>query len=205
LVGVPIITGAVGLTVQLYATLLDTVLPQLSVAVIVKTFVSRQPLVVSTLVALNGTLPQLLLALIPLSTLARLEEFPVAQVEMSGNQWVTQYRGQILPLIRLNVVLEERRNKLRALQAPPAADSGPIQVLVLNHDGKSFGLVVERILDIVEDRADVKSAATRASVLYSVVIGDRVTELLDIPAILRSAEGNAARPGLATRSAEFVN
>ncbi len=142
---------------------------------------------------------------IPLSTLARLEEFPVAQVEMSGNQWVTQYRGQILPLIRLNVVLEERRNKLRALQAPPAADSGPIQVLVLNHDGKTFGLVVERILDIVEDRADVKSAATRASVLYSVVIGDRVTELLDIPAILRSAEGNAARPGLATRSAEFVN
>ena len=142
---------------------------------------------------------------IPLSTLARLEEFPVAQVEMSGKQWVTQYRAQILPLIRLNVVLEERRNKLRALQAPPAADWGPIQVLVLNHDGKSFGLVVERILDIVEGRADVKSAATRASVLYSVVIGDRVTELLDIPAILRSAEGNAARPGLATRSEEFVN
>jgi two-component system chemotaxis sensor kinase CheA len=38
---------------------------------------------------------------IPLSTLARLEEFPVAQVEMSGKQWVTQYRGQILPLIHL--------------------------------------------------------------------------------------------------------
>ena len=61
---------------------------------------------------------------IPLSTLARLEEFPVSQVEMSGSQWVTQYRGQILPLVRLNVVLEERRNRLRALQAPPAADSG---------------------------------------------------------------------------------
>ncbi len=142
---------------------------------------------------------------IPLSTLARLEEFPVAQVEMSGSQWVTQYRGQILPLVRLNVVLEERRNKLRALQAPPALDSGPIQVLVLNHDGRSFGLVVERILDIVEDRAEVKSAATRASVLYSVVIGDRVTELLDIPAILRSADVNPAQPGLATRSAEVAN
>lgn len=142
---------------------------------------------------------------IPLSTLARLEEFPVSQVEMSGRQWVTQYRGQILPLIRLNVVLEERRNRLRALQAPPALDSGPIQVLVLNHDGRSFGLVVERILDIVEDRADVRSAATRAAVLYSVVIGDRVTELLDIPAILRSADVSAARPGLAMRSAEVAN
>jgi len=142
---------------------------------------------------------------IPLSTLARLEEFPVAQVEMSGSQWVTQYRGQILPLIRLNVVLEERRNKLRTLQAPPAPDSGPIQVLVLNHDGKSFGLVVERIVDIVEDKADVKSAATRAAVLYSVVIGDRVTELLDIPAVLRSADVSAAQPGPAMKSAEVAN
>ena len=148
---------------------------------------------------------------IPLSTLARLEEFPVAQVEMSGRQWVTQYRGQILPLIRLNVVLQEqeqkedRRNKLRTMQAPPPADSGPIQVLVLNHDGRSFGLVVERILDIVEDQADVKSAATRASVLYSVVIGDRVTELLDIPAILRSADLNAARHDRAIKSAEAAH
>jgi two-component system chemotaxis sensor kinase CheA len=141
---------------------------------------------------------------IPLSTLARLEEFPVAQVEMSGSQWVTQYRGQILPLIRLNVVMEERRNKLRALQAPPVADSAPIQVLVLHHDGRSFGLVVERILDIVEDRADVRSASTRASVLYSVLIGDRVTELLDIPAVLRSADLNATQPGLA-RAAEVRN
>ncbi len=129
---------------------------------------------------------------IPLSTLARLEEFPVAQVEMSGSQWVTQYRGQILPLIRLDVALHnqdsDQNSPIRALQAPPSRDSGPIQVLVLNHDGRSFGLVVERILDIVEDRADVRSAANRAAVLYSVVIGNRVTELLDIPAILRSAD-----------------
>ena len=141
---------------------------------------------------------------IPLSTLARLEEFPVAQVEMSGRQWVTQYRGQILPLVRLNVVLEERRYKLQALQAPPTLDSSAIQVLVLRHDLRSFGLVVERILDIVEDRADVRSAATRACVLYSVLIGDRVTELLDIPAILRNADGKAAL-GPPQRSAEVAN
>ena len=142
---------------------------------------------------------------ITLSTLARLEEFPVAQVEMSGTQWVTQYRGQILPLIRLNLVMEERRNRLRAPQALPARDSAPIQVLVLNHDGRSFGLVVDRILDIIEDRADIRSAATRSSVLYSVVIAERVTELLDIPAILRSADLNAIHPGPAMKSAEASN
>jgi two-component system chemotaxis sensor kinase CheA len=142
---------------------------------------------------------------IPLSTLARLEEFPVAQVEMSGSQWVTQYRGQILPLVRLSVVMEERRNKLRTLHAPPTQDSGPIQVLVMNHEGRSFGLVVERILDIVEDKADVKSAASRASVLYSVVIGDRVTELLDIPAILRNVDAGAVASGPAMKTAEVAN
>jgi len=47
---------------------------------------------------------------------------------------------------------------------------------------------VDKIIDIVEDSAEVKSAATRAGVLHSVVIGERVTELLDIPAILRASE-----------------
>jgi two-component system chemotaxis sensor kinase CheA len=142
---------------------------------------------------------------IPLSSLARLEEFPVTQVEMSGSQWVTQYRGQILPLIRLNVVMEERRNRLRALQVPPAADSGPIQVLVLQQEGRLFGLVVDQILDIVEDRADVQSAATRPNVLYSVVIGERITELLDIPAILRGADLGAVRPVPLAKTAEVAN
>jgi two-component system chemotaxis sensor kinase CheA len=142
---------------------------------------------------------------IPLSTLARLEEFPVAQVEMSGTQWVTQYRGQILPLVRLDVVMEERRHKLQALQTLPTADSGPIQVLVLNHEERSCGVVVDRILDIVEDRADVRSAATRKSVLYSVLIGDRVTELLDIPAILCSADVYAARSGQSAKAAEAAH
>ncbi len=142
---------------------------------------------------------------IPLSALARLEEFPVTQVEMSGSQWVTQYRGQILPLVRLNVVLEERRSKLRALQGPPAPDAGPIQVLVLNHEERWFGLVVEEILDIVEDRAEVRSAATRAAVLYSVVINERVTELLDIPAILQSLESNAAYASTATSAVEVAS
>ncbi|MGB8733237.1 MAG: chemotaxis protein CheW [Candidatus Sulfotelmatobacter sp.] len=142
---------------------------------------------------------------IPLSILARLEEFPVSQVEMSGTQWVTQYRGQILPLVRLAVVLEERRHRLRALQSPPAPDSGPIQVLVLNHEGRTFGLVVERILDIVEACADVRSKATRAAVLYSVVIGERVTELLDIPAILQIAGVNTMPSDQATKAAGVAN
>ncbi len=122
---------------------------------------------------------------LPLAILARLEEFPASQVEKSGNEWVIQYRGKILPLLRLARVLEERRVRVRQALSMADADSGPLQVLVCNDEGETIGIVVDRILDIVEDRADVKSPATRAGVLYSVVINERVTELLDIPAIKR--------------------
>ena len=117
-----------------------------------------------------------------LDSLARLEEFPASQIEKSGSQWVAQYRGQILPLVRVNIALEERREKLRQMKIQPFPDSDTVQVLVLNHEGRAFGLVVDKIIDIVEDSAEVKSAAIRAGVLHSVVISERVTELLDIPA-----------------------
>ena len=140
---------------------------------------------------------------IPLSSVARLEEFPISQIEMSGKEWVTQYRGQILPLVRLSAVMEERRHRLRTLPALPAADVVAVPVLVLNHDGRLFGLVVERILDIVEDRADVKSKAMRPLVLYSTVIANRVTELLDIPGTLLAA--GVSTPQIArSRSLEGV-
>jgi len=74
------------------------------------------------------------------------------------------------------------------MKIQPFPDSDTVQVLVLTHEGRSFGLVVDKIIDIVEDSAEVKSAATRAGVLHSIVISERVTELLDIPAILRVSE-----------------
>ena len=131
---------------------------------------------------------------LPLATLVRLEEFPISQVEESGNEWVVQYRGQILPLIRLDRVLEERRLRVRLAQGMAEPNGGPLQVLVCNDEGQTLGLVVERILDIVEDRADVKTPASRAGVQYAVVINDRVTELLDIPAIKRMSREIRSAP-----------
>jgi two-component system chemotaxis sensor kinase CheA len=77
----------------------------------------------------------------------------------------------------------------------------PLQVLVCNDEGRTIGIVVERILDIVEDRAEVKSPATREGILCAVVINDRVTELIDIPVIQRIAEANRT---LSTQHAEAV-
>jgi two-component system, chemotaxis family, sensor kinase CheA len=134
---------------------------------------------------------------LPLSIVARLEEFRASDVEKSGGEWVIQYRGKILPLLRLDVVLEERRTRLR--HGRKTVEPDLLQVLVCNDEGRTIGIVVERILDIVEDRAEVKSPATREGILCAVVINDRVTELIDIPVIQRIAEANRT---LSTEHAE---
>jgi two-component system, chemotaxis family, sensor kinase CheA len=119
---------------------------------------------------------------LPLDALARLEEIPLSRIELSGERSVVQYRGQILPLIRVGQVLPSTTQSFEA-ETPASATSVP--VLVLNHDGRNFGLVVDRIVDIVEQATSVRAPATREGVLCSTVIGERVTELLDVPAIWR--------------------
>jgi two-component system chemotaxis sensor kinase CheA len=125
---------------------------------------------------------------LPLSMVARLEEFPAAGVEKSGEEWVVQYRGKILPLLRLDVVLEERRDRVR--HARKTIEPDPLQVLVCNDEGRTLGIVVDRILDIVEGRTEMKSPATREGILYAVVINERITELIDVPALQKIAESN---------------
>jgi two-component system, chemotaxis family, sensor kinase CheA len=132
---------------------------------------------------------------VPLDLLARLENIPGDQVERSGNQRVTQYRGQILPLIRVSHALEERRQRSPGEDALTLPTTDMLQVLVLENESQSFGLIVNQILDIVECALEPQSAATRAGVLHCSVISDRVTELLDVAAVLRT--GEAFEPALA--------
>ena len=124
---------------------------------------------------------------IPLDTLARLEELPASQVEKTGTRWVAQYRGEILPLVNLGYALLERRTRRRSKEFEEIAKAERYQVLVCNHDGHRAGLVVERIVDIVEDSAEVQYPASREGVLYSAVIQGRVTEMIDVPAVLQAA------------------
>jgi two-component system chemotaxis sensor kinase CheA len=138
---------------------------------------------------------------VPLDTLARLEELPASQVEKTGTRWVAQYRGQILPLINLAYALQERRTRRRSKEFEAAVKVERYQVLVCNHEGHRAGLVVERIVDIVEDSAEVQYPASREGVLYSAVIQGRVTEMIDVPAILQTAH---LEPELRPEHAEVI-
>jgi two-component system chemotaxis sensor kinase CheA len=140
---------------------------------------------------------------VPLEGVSRLEEIPRASVERVGDRAVAQYRGGILPLTRLIDLLEPAspgaggdpsgfaRGPWDAARAPEGG--GPLQVVV--HEGQSgpVGLVVDEILEIVEESLALEAAHGRAGVRGTAVIRGRVTDLIDVPALLASAEGAGAR------------
>ncbi len=115
---------------------------------------------------------------LPLSLIARLEEFPESSVERAGRQEVVQYRGRIMPLIRLSDVVD-------GASQPGGRD--PIQVVVYPHQGQSVGLVVDNILDIVEESLTLHRGAAGGLVLGSAVIQGKVTDLLDVPAVIEAS------------------
>ncbi len=117
---------------------------------------------------------------VPLSLVARLEEFPQSSIECAGGRRVVQYRNSILPLVSLSAVLESG-----CAEGDRPAD--PAQVIVFNDDGRSVGLVVDQILDVAEDAVTVRQKTARKGLLGSAVVGKRVADFLDLNYVLRAA------------------
>ena len=63
-----------------------------------------------------------------------------------------------------------------------------IHTIVFTENGRSAGLVVSRIEDIVHESAAIQRGTPRRGVLGSVVIGRHVTDLLDVREIIRSED-----------------
>ena len=123
---------------------------------------------------------------IPLSRVARLEEFSVEDVEWTGDSAVTQYRGSILRLLDVATLLSGSR------VAPPllarVEGGAPIHAVVVVHGDKTIGVVVEDILDIVQQSATLERAGAREGVQGTMILQELVTELLDVDALLRRHE-----------------
>ncbi len=115
---------------------------------------------------------------IPLDTVTRLEQVRAESVERVGNREVVQYRGAILPIVRLD----------RHLGAYGTSDREVLEVIVYSDHGRSVAIVVEEILDIVDGGAAVRSDIDDMGLLGSAVLGDKVTELLDVRAAILAAD-----------------
>jgi two-component system chemotaxis sensor kinase CheA len=127
---------------------------------------------------------------VPLALVTRLEEVDAAAIEFSNGMHVVQYRGALMPLVPVNAT-----TKIRSEGRQP--------LVVFSEAGRSMGLVVDEIVDIVEDRLDIQVASRMPGVLGSAVIRGRATEILDVGHYLplahedwlrrKAAEGGSAR------------
>ncbi len=122
---------------------------------------------------------------ITLDLASRLEEFPSTAVEKVGNQYVVQYRGNILSLIDLHAVFGIDDSPIPQADINHSNDD-TLQVVVISfNQEQSYGLVVDRILDIVEESLTIKGTASRPGILYLALIQGQVTEILDVESVIR--------------------
>jgi two-component system chemotaxis sensor kinase CheA len=89
-----------------------------------------------------------------------------------------------MPLIRISEAVGQPAGASGEMAADAEAR---LQVVVYAEGGRSIGLVVERILDIVEEDVVLDRTAERAGILGSAVVQQRVTDLVDVQGVVRAA------------------
>ncbi|MDF1791125.1 MAG: chemotaxis protein CheW [Thalassobaculaceae bacterium] len=114
---------------------------------------------------------------VPLSLVARIEMLDLKTVEHSEGRPLVQYRGSLMPLVLCK-------------GAAALAREGQRPALVFTDDGKSMGLVVDEILDVVEDRIDVTIAPDGAGMMGSAIIKEKATDIVDAGFYLTEAFGD---------------
>ncbi len=103
---------------------------------------------------------------VPLALVTRLEEIAIDKIEFSNGRHMVQYREQLMPLVQIEgVTLRE---------------SGVQPILVFADDGRSMGLVVDEIVDIVEEHLNIEVASSQDGILGSAVIKEQATEVIDV-------------------------
>ncbi len=134
---------------------------------------------------------------IPLSGVARLEQFSRSTVERAGSQDVIQYRDQILPLIYLSSIFSSAGRP-----APLPIIGETLQIVVVSRQKDTsqpniVGLVVEQIEDIVAEQLTITGPATQDCVDCTTVVQNKIIEVLDIEAIAAIAVADLSPQAIA--------
>jgi two-component system chemotaxis sensor kinase CheA len=129
---------------------------------------------------------------VPVSLITRLEDFDATTIEKVDERFVVQYRGRLLPLAH-------------AGGYDTFQDTGRQPVLVFAEDGRSAGVAVDEILDVVEETLDLEMGSERPGVIGSAVIKGKATEVLDIAWHMERAwSGTPQRAEKAERNAVLL-
>lgn len=133
---------------------------------------------------------------VPLDYVQRLEEFPTSAKEPMGELTVVQYRDEILPIVHLESLLLERRSAKRTVEGTDTKRPQEKISAIVVRMGESSNVILEvhRILGITKVEFDKLTPPSRPGVRGSLVVQERVTELLDLPALLAKSPSLEAAP-----------
>jgi len=119
---------------------------------------------------------------LPLNNVVRLEEIPADRIEVSEGREVVQYRGDILPIIRLSDMLRGHSTARDVL-----AQSDLYSVVICHCVGCVVGLIVDRVIDIAEDPEQMRPAREPGLIAGTVVSLDSVTDVIDTTRLLEKS------------------
>jgi len=114
---------------------------------------------------------------VPLALIARLEELDIETIEVSDGEMVVQYRGSLMPLVKLNTDYE-------------AKSEGRQPVVVFSDHERTMGLIVDEIVDIVEEQLNIELASSTPGLIGTAVVAGRATEVIDASHYLDKAFGD---------------
>ena len=103
---------------------------------------------------------------VPLALVTRLEEIAADKIERSNGRHMVQYRDHLMPLV--------------SMEGVTVRTEGVQPILVFVDDGRSMGLVVDEIVDIVEESLNIEVASAQEGLLGSAVIKGQATEVIDV-------------------------
>lgn len=126
---------------------------------------------------------------VPISIVARLEEFSRKSVQQSNGSLVVQYRDEILDLVCLSELLDGQ-------PSVHEEQNDSLPVIVFSEANRHVGLIVDQILDIHSETLRISKEGRRAGISGHAVIDGEITEFLDLAAVLQLA-GTAWAPHLA--------
>ena len=115
---------------------------------------------------------------LPTSMVARLEKVPTTSIEYANGRQVIQYRGDILPIIKLSEVF--------GTPGQGEGQAAELQIVVYAEQDHHCGFVVNRILDIVETELRLHSQnSANENLLGTTVIQQHVTDVLNLRNLAR--------------------
>jgi two-component system chemotaxis sensor kinase CheA len=101
---------------------------------------------------------------VPLGLVSRIESIARGAIQIRQGEMVTQYRDYLMPLVS---------------PASRYPDGDPLPVLIFSERGRSVGLIVAEIVDVVEDQLTIELTSQRPGLLGTALILGQITDVLD--------------------------